>query len=290
MTQRVEHFYLQRHYRSSWQTLYDAATYRAVDLVLQTAGSQFASFKIRIIRALWNKNSKKWDYQLVQMIDLGQTDYISLNQINFLERNSKDMMAIASDCEKILPKKKIDEKTNKKLSRKSSRYKIFTTTLLVFFVSSIGCILFIKNEFPILFDQLNFLQLHSDSTSTSNNHQISIGKEAADPITVGKATKTYGVAEKLFGKWAINSCSYNYVIFTPFEIQVFSKIKSATPSSKYQVAETIEDDFNFFIKIEPGNILHYLKITSDNIRYAGITKKDGFVANLNNQEVYQRCP
>ena len=80
------------------------------------------------------------------------------------------------------------------------------------------------------------------------------------------------------------------MIFTPFEMQVFSKIKNATPSSKYQVAETIEDDFNFFIKIEPGNILHYLKITSDNIRYAGITKKDGFVANLNNQEIYQRCP
>ena len=135
MTQTVEHFYLQRHYRSSWQTLYDAATYRAVDLVLQTAGSQFASFKIRIIRALWNKNSQKWDYQLVQMIDLGQTDYISLNQINFLERNSKDMMAIASDCEKIVSKKKIDDKIHKNLSRNSSRYKIFTTTLLLFFVS-----------------------------------------------------------------------------------------------------------------------------------------------------------
>ena len=106
MTQNVEHFYLQRHYRSSWQTLYDAATYRAVDLVLQKAGSQFASFKIRIIRALWNKNSKKWDYQLVQMIDLGQTDYISLNQINLLEENSKDIMAIATDCEEIVSKKK----------------------------------------------------------------------------------------------------------------------------------------------------------------------------------------
>ena len=80
------------------------------------------------------------------------------------------------------------------------------------------------------------------------------------------------------------------MIFTPFEIQIFSKTKSSTPSSKYQVTETIEDDFNFFIKIESDNILHYLKITSENIRYAGITQKDGFVANLNNQEIYQRCP
>lgn len=290
MTRNVEHFYLQRHHRSSWQTLYDAATYRAVDLVLQKASSQFASSKIRIIRALWDQNSEKWDYELVQMIDLGQTDYISLNQKNFLEPKPKDMMAIGSELNKIIPKNKIDEKTQKNLSKKSLNYKIFVAAILMFFVSAIGCIIFIKNEFPIVFNQLNLLEFHSTSTSTSNNGQTSLVKELADPITVGKVTKTYGVAEKLFGRWAINSCAHNYLIFTPFEIQLFSKTESTTPSLKYQVAGTTEDDFNFFLKIEQGNVLHYLKITSDNIRYAGMTKKDGFVNNSNNQEVYHRCP
>ena len=80
------------------------------------------------------------------------------------------------------------------------------------------------------------------------------------------------------------------MIFTPFDIQFFSKVKDPIPHLKYQVFETTEDDFNFFLKIGDGTILHYLKITEDNISFTGITKREGFVENSENQKVYKRCP
>ena len=160
----------------------------------------------------------------------------------------------------------------------------------IFLVSTIGCILFIKNEFPIMFDQLSLLSDSSASKPKSHSSRPSIEKETTNLFTVGKATKTYGVTEKLFGKWTVGTCLRDYLIFTPFDIQFFSKADGAIPSLKYQILETTEDDFNFFLKIKDGSIFHYLKITENNISFTGITKGEGVVENSEDPKVYRRCP
>ena len=164
------------------------------------------------------------------------------------------------------------------------------TAAFIFLVSTIGCILFIKNEFPIMFDQLSLLSDSSDPKPKPLSRRPSIEKETTNLFTVGTVTKTYGVTEKLFGKWTVGTCLSDYLIFTPFDIQFFSKADGAIPSLKYQVLETIEDDFNFFLKIEDGTILHYLKITENNISFTGITKGEGFVKNSEDPKAYRRCP
>ena len=130
----------------------------------------------------------------------------------------------------------------------------------------------------------------SNSKPKPLNRRPSIEKETTNLFTVGKATKTYGVTEKLFGKWTLGNCLRDYLNFTPFDIQFFSKADVAIPSLKYQVLETTEDDFNFFLKIEDGTILHYLKITENNISFTGITKGEGVVENSEDPKVYRRCP
>lgn len=290
MTEKAEHFFLQRQHRSSWQTLYDAPTYDSVYLVLKKARDQIASSKVRIIRGLWDHDTNKWNYQLIKLIDLRETDYSAPLKTNSPEQISKEAAQNVLDRQNIVEKNKTDEKTQKAPAKKSYNYKILITTALIFLVSTIGCILFIKNEFPIMFDQLNLLADNTDPKLKPRSQQSSIEKKIPNPLTVGKVTKTYGVNEKLFGKWTVDKCLRDYVIFTPFDIQFFSKAKDPIPNLKYQVFETTEDDFNFFLKIGDGTILHYLKITEDNISFTGITRREGFVENSENQKVYKRCP
>ena len=290
MTEKAEHFFLQRHHRSSWQTLYDAPTYNAVNLVLKKAGDQIASSKVRIIRGLWDHDTNKWNYQLIKLIDLKQTEHSAPIKTNSPDQTSKEVAHNALELQNLAQKNKTDEKIQKAVAKKNPRYKILITTAFIFLVSTISCILFIKNEFPILFDQLNLLADNSDPKPKSHSRRPSIEKEIINLFTVGKVTKTYGVTEKLFGKWTVDTCLRDYVIFTPFDIQFFSKAQRTNPSLKYQVFETTEDDFNFFLRIEDGTILHYLKITENNISFTGITKAEGFVKNSENQKVYKRCP
>ena len=290
MTEKAEHFFLQRHHRSSWQTLYDAPTYNAVNLVLKKGRKQFASSKVRIIRGLWDHDTKKWDYQLIKLIDLRQTKHSAPIKTNSTEQTSKKVAHNALELQNLAQENKTDEKTQKAVAKKTPNYKILITTAFIFLVFTIGCILFIKNEFPIMFDQLNLLADSSNPKPKPHSRRPSIEKEITDLFTVGKVTKTYGVTEKLFGKWTVDKCLRDYVIFTPFDIQFFSKAQRTNPGLKYQVFETTEDDFNFFLKIQDGTILHYLKITENNISFTGITKAEGFVENSENQKVYKRCP
>ena len=290
MTEKAEHFFLQRHHRSSWQTLYDAPTYNAVNLVLKKAGDQIASSKVRIIRGLWDHDTNKWNYQLIKLIDLKQTKHSTPIKTNSHDQTSKEVAHSALELQNLAQKNKTDEKIQKAVAKKNPRYKILITTAFIFLVSTISCILFIKNEFPILFDQLNLLADNSDPKPKSHSRRPSIEKEIINLFTVGKVTKTYGVTEKLFGKWTVDTCLRDYVIFTPFDIQFFSKAQRTNRSLKYQVFETTEDDFNFFLRIEDGTILHYLKITENNISFTGITKAEGLVENSENQKVYKRCP
>ena len=290
MTEKAEHFFLQRHHRSSWQTLYDAPTYNAVNLVLKKGRDQIVSSKVRIIRGLWDHDTKKWNYQLIKLIDLRQTKHSAPIKTNSPEQTSKEVPRNALEIQNLAQKNKAHEKTQKAVAKKTPSYKILITTAFIFLVSIIGCILFIKNEFPIVFDQLNLLADSSNPKPKPDSRRSSIEKEVIDLFTVGKVTKTYGVTEKLFGKWTADQCLRDYVIFTPFDIQFFSKAQRTNPSLKYQVFETTEDDFNFFLRIEDGTILHYLKITENNISFTGITKAEGFVENSENQKVYKRCP
>ena len=290
MTEKAEHFFLQRHHRSSWQTLYDAPTYNAVNLVLKKGRDQIASSKVRIIRGLWDHDTKKWNYQLIKLIDLRQTKHSAPIKTNSPEQTSKELPHNALEIKNLAQENKAHEKTQKAVAKKTPSYKILITTVFIFLVSIICCILFIKNEFPIVFDQLNLVADSSNPKPKPYSRRFSIEKEIIDLFTVGKVTKTYGVTEKLFGKWTVDKCLGDYVIFTPFDIQFFSKAQRTNPSLKYQVFETTEDDFNFFLRIEDGSILHYLKITENNISFTGITKAEGFVENSENQKVYKRCP
>ena len=290
MTQKAEHFFLQRHHRSSWQTLYDAPTYNAVNLVMKKARDQIAASKVRIIRGLWDNDTNKWNYQLIKLIDLRQTKYSAPVKTNSPEQTLKEVTQDVLELQHVVQRNKTDEKTQKALAKKNPNYKMLITAAFIFLVSTIGCILFIKNEFPIMFDQLSLLTDSSDPKPKPRSRRPSIEKKTTNLFTVGKVTKTYGVTEKLFGKWTVDNCLEDYVIFTPFDIQYFSKAQRTNPSSKYQVFETTEDDFNFFLRIEDGTILHYLKITENNISFTGITKAEGFVKNSENQKVYKRCP
>ena len=207
MTEKAEHFFLQRHHRSSWQTLYDAPTYNAVNLVLKKARYQLAPSKVRIIRGLWDNDTDKWNYQLIKLIDLRQAKCSAPVKTNSPEQTLKEVTHDVLELQNVVQANKTDEKTQKALAKKASNYKILITATFIFLVSTIGCILFIKNEFPIMFDHLSLLSDSSDPKLKSHSRRPSNEKETTNLFTVGKATKTYGVTEKLFGKWRKYLCA-----------------------------------------------------------------------------------
>ena len=119
MTEKAEHFFLQRHHRSSWQTLYDAPTYNAVNLVLKKARDQLTSSKIRIIRGLWDNDTDKWNYQLIKLIDLKQTKYSVPVKTNSPEQTLKEVTHDVLELQNVVQENKTDEKTQKALEGSS---------------------------------------------------------------------------------------------------------------------------------------------------------------------------
>ena len=122
MTEKAEHFFLQRHHRSSWQTLYDAPTYNAVNLVLKKAHDQLTSSKVRIIRGLLDNDTDEWNYQLIKLIDLRQTKYSAPVKTNSPEQTLEEVTQGALELQNVVQKNKTDEKTQKALAKKTSNH------------------------------------------------------------------------------------------------------------------------------------------------------------------------
>ena len=92
----------------------------------------------------------------------------------------------------------------------------------------------------------------------------------------------------LVGRWSPDNCAQNYVVFTETGYMVTRDSK--TSSEIVDITETLEDDFQFYLRRSPTLVEHLQKLSPDDIQMAGSTGKNGFMASGNMNQILNRCP
>ena len=140
-----------------------------------------------------------------------------------------------------------------------------------------------------MLQQLNPLALFQHTKPVSKKNTPREQLEKLVPFTVGAKKTTIGVADSLIGRWSATRCSETFIEFTPFDLFVYSKNTMLRPALKYSVAETIEDQFQFFLRVGENKIEHYTKLTDNDIKYSGTSTRLGFQETERRLHLYRRC-
>ena len=283
----VEHFFLQQKKSSTWENLESSKNFSDIKKILSEQSKKYQHSKVRIVRSIFEQVTKTWSHQQILFLDLNQTNYL------YLVNKSQDGAANSNktSVEKSKPEKAEQKAASmlpqKTKPRKNKFFKAFGIVSLLLICSVFGLYGILYYQFPIAFQQLspfNFLKPH-----TLEVNKKAFQANVLEPLTIGAVHKSNGVSDDLFGRWTIKSCQQNYIEFAPFDLFIYSRSSSIKPSRRFEINETIEDKFQFFLKLKSGQILHYLKVSPVNMRYAGITDQDGFQENSRENEVYRRC-
>lgn len=108
------------------------------------------------------------------------------------------------------------------------------------------------------------------------------------PLTTGNVIRYRGVAPTLVGRWSPNNCTENYVIFSGTGYTVTREGK--TSPEVVDITETMEDDFQFYLRRSPTLVEHLQKLGPNDIQMAGSTGTGGFMASGNTIQILNRCP
>lgn len=108
------------------------------------------------------------------------------------------------------------------------------------------------------------------------------------PLTTGNVIRYRGVAPTLVGRWSPDNCAENYVIFTDTGYTVTREGK--TSPETVDVTETMEDDFQFYLRRSPTLVEHLQKLGPNDIQMAGSTGTGGFMPSGNTIQILNRCP
>ena len=108
------------------------------------------------------------------------------------------------------------------------------------------------------------------------------------PLTTGNVIRYSGIAPTLVGRWSPDNCAENYVIFTGSGYTVTREGK--TSAETVNITETMEDDFQFYLRRSPTLVEHLQKLGPNDIQMAGSTGTGGFMASGNTIQILNRCP
>tara|TARA_E500000318_G_scaffold31581_1_gene31323 strand:- start:4475 stop:5524 length:1050 start_codon:yes stop_codon:yes gene_type:complete len=125
------------------------------------------------------------------------------------------------------------------------------------------------------------------------NDEPEMGSPTADepvvmPLTTGNVIRYRGIAPTLVGRWSPDNCGQNYVIFTDTGYTVTREGK--TSPETVGITETLEDDFQFYLRRSPTLVEHLQKLGPNDIQMAGSTGTGGFMASGNTIQILNRCP
>jgi len=125
------------------------------------------------------------------------------------------------------------------------------------------------------------------------NDEPEMGSPTADepvvmPLTTGNVIRYRGIAPTLVGRWSPDNCGQNYVIFTDTGYTVTRE--GNTSPETVGITETLEDDFQFYLRRSPTLVEHLQKLGPNDIQMAGSTGTGGFMASGNTIQILNRCP
>ena len=108
------------------------------------------------------------------------------------------------------------------------------------------------------------------------------------PLTKGNVIRYPGIAPTLVGRWSPDNCAQNYVVFTEAGYVVTRDRK--TSSETVAITETLEDDFQLYLRRSPTLVEHLQKLSPNDIQMAGSTGTGGFMPSGNTIQILTRCP
>ncbi|UUX49584.1 hypothetical protein NUH88_19560 [Nisaea acidiphila] len=111
---------------------------------------------------------------------------------------------------------------------------------------------------------------------------------AVMPLTTGNVVTYKGIAPSLVGRWSPDNCAENYVVFTDDGYTVTREGK--TSPEIVEITETMEDDFQFYLRRTPTLVEHLQKLGPNDIQMAGSTGTAGFMPSGNTIQILNRCP
>ena len=108
------------------------------------------------------------------------------------------------------------------------------------------------------------------------------------PLTKGNVIRYPGIAPTLVGRWSPDNCAQNYVVFTEAGYVVTRDRK--TSSETVAITETLEDDFQLYLRRSPTLVEHLQKLSPNDIQMSGSTCTGGFMQSGNTIQILTRCP
>ena len=114
------------------------------------------------------------------------------------------------------------------------------------------------------------------------------GEPMVMPLTTGNVVTYRGIAPALIGRWSPDNCAENYVVFTDDGYTVTRE--GQTSAETVEVTETLEDDFQYYLRRTPSLVEHLQKLGPNDIQMAGSTGTGGFMPSGNSIQILNRCP
>ena len=111
--------------------------------------------------------------------------------------------------------------------------------------------------------------------------------EQVEPLTTGQVVRYTGVPPSLHGRWSPRKCDTTFIEFT--EDGYHRTVNGQSSAKIARVLETLEDEFQFYLRRSPTVVEHYRRVTPNDIQLAGATTESGFLESSTKAEIYSRC-
>lgn len=125
-------------------------------------------------------------------------------------------------------------------------------------------------------------------TGTIRDGERPAGQPKVQPLTTGKVKTVQGVAPTLVGKWSPDDCAKNYYEFSETGYRLTRD--GYTSPETVRISETLEDDFQFYLRRSPILLDHLQKLGPNDIQMAGSTGEAGFIPSGTGIQILKRCP
>ncbi len=302
MPKTFDHYYLQYKSGTNWETLEQLNSLAVISDYIGDRISELSPTKIRIVGAAFLKSSNNWSYEQLFYLDQYNIRLDNLPPFIFGLTNQD-----TPNNEKITPKLVLDEPVDGNPKPKFDNYKprelptkksnlgrkILFTILALFCVILIILASLIFARHTVVLDQLNklgigtYLSVANKKTGLMPKKNNFNNHKPVQPLTTGQIIRHSGVAKPLLGRWSSQNCKTNFLEFIKGGYKQVAGQKSSARLTI--ITETIEDEFQYYIRRSPNLIEHYRKATSNAIQRYGITTENGFLRNTTKAKIFRRC-
>lgn len=135
-----------------------------------------------------------------------------------------------------------------------------------------------------------YARMFPHAAAPGENAEMGTPMEAPSvmPLTTGTVLTYPGIAPALVGRWSPDNCAENYVVFTEGGYTVTRD--GQTSPEIVEIMETLEDDFQYYLRRSPTLVEHLQKLGPNDIQMAGSTGTAGFMPSGNTIQILNRCP